>query len=161
MTTAPMIDGWATLVLSLLGAAAFVVLLFSRWYISRRDRRRQVRRLLFVDALLVIAGLELVADACAELLPDGPAHDWAVICAFVFRGALAAGGFALVATIRWEDGSFAASELGGQGGAGGKGGEGGEGAPGKPGETGEAGWGGKGGAGGAGGAGGPPGEVKP
>ena len=150
-------DGWATLVISGFGAASFIVLLFSRWYISRGDHHRQVRRLLFTDALLVVAGLELVADALGTML-TGAAHNWAVIIAFGFRGALAAGGFALVATINWAAGSLT-SDLGGQGGAGGKGGAGGEGAPGQPGEIGEAGWGGKGGEGGAGGAGGPPGDL--
>ena len=154
-----MSDDWPTLVLSILAALAFVVLLFSRWYISRGDRRRQLRRLLFTDALLVVAGLELVADALSGML-TGAAQDWTTLVDFGLRGALAAGGFALVVTIRWADGSFTYSELGGVGGRGGSGGEGGKGAPGKPGALGENGWGGRGGAGGAGGAGGPPG-IKP
>lgn len=88
------------LVLSIAGFTAFVVLFIARWEMHRLRQRRKEARLIFVDALLVIAGVELVADALT-----GFGEPWilpATAIAFVCRGALVAGGVALAATVPYE-----------------------------------------------------------
>jgi uncharacterized membrane protein len=90
------------LVLAVIGFGAFVILLVSRYYLSHRYRRRDMARLLLIDSLLVIAGAELVADALVSFAPEGITREAALAVAFACRGALVAGGVALVATIHWE-----------------------------------------------------------
>ena len=63
---------------------------------------RDVGRLILIDSLLVIAGMELVADALDTYAFPGVWNSVAVAVAFAGRGALVAGGIALVATIHWE-----------------------------------------------------------
>jgi hypothetical protein len=89
--------------LAIVGFVAFVVLLVSRWALyHRHERRRDMSRLLLIDALLVIAGLELVADALTELHPGADVlHGAFTAVAFACRGALVAGAIALVATLEW------------------------------------------------------------
>jgi hypothetical protein len=91
------------LVLATLGLAAFVTLLLARYRLHRRWHQRDMSRLLLIDSLLVIAGLELVADALTELhAPGDPWHQAFTAIAFACRGALVAGGIALAATLEWR-----------------------------------------------------------
>ena len=90
--------------LSIIGLISFVVLLVFRSLLSRRYRMRDMSRLILIDSLLVIAGLELVADALDSYSFPGLWHPVTTAIAFACRGALVAGGIALVATINWERG---------------------------------------------------------
>lgn len=95
-------ERFAQVVLAFLGLIAFLVLLVSRYRLSHRYRMRDMGRLMLIDSLLVVAGLELVADALDAYAYPGLWHPVAEAVAFACRGALVAGGIALVATIRWE-----------------------------------------------------------
>ncbi len=87
------------LALALASLAAFVVLLVER--VSNTPRRSMdeylVRRFLLVDALLVIAGIELLTDAIHEIDPGN-----IVVAGLVFacQGAIMAGAIALAATVK-------------------------------------------------------------
>ena len=88
--------------LAVIGLVAFLILLFSRYLLSHRYRMRDMGRLILIDSLLVIAGLELLADALNAYAFGGLWQPVTTAVAFACRGALVAGGIALVATIHWE-----------------------------------------------------------
>lgn len=88
------------LVLATIGLAAFTLLLVERYRVHRLERR-DMSRLLLIDGLLVIVGIELVADALHEFGLVEPWGDAAQAVAFAARGALVAGGIALAATLEW------------------------------------------------------------
>jgi hypothetical protein len=89
------------LVLACIGLAAFAILLAERIRLARHWQARDMSRLLLIDALLLIVGIELVADALILLLPH-PWDDAATAVAFAARGALIAGAIALVMTVEWR-----------------------------------------------------------
>lgn len=93
------------LALALIGLGAFLFLLIERVRIHRRFGQRNMNRLLLIDSLLVIAGLELVADALYELNRNsgGMYADLFQAIAFACRGAIVAGAIALVMTVGDEN----------------------------------------------------------
>ena len=95
-------DRLVQLGLAIIGVVSFVILLGSRFVLSRRYRQRDMGRVLLIDSLLVVSGLELVADALTAYAPAGLWYLAAQAVAFACRGALVAGAIALVATIGWR-----------------------------------------------------------
>ena len=94
-----MTEAEVQLVLAGMALCAFVVLALDRVRLSRRFTERDMGRLLLIDGLLLIAGVELVADAIHELNVGSPWEAATNVVAFACRGALVAGAIALVATI--------------------------------------------------------------
>ena len=91
----------AELAFALVGLTAFAILLIARLRMSREYESAHRPRLLLVDLLLFVVGVELVADAVHGLEPGQPLDSVALAIAFVTRGALVAGGIVLAATVDW------------------------------------------------------------
>ena len=94
-----MSEAQVQLILALVALAAFIVLVLDRARLCRRFPERDMARLLLIDALLMVAGIELVADALHELNLASPWTAATNVIAFACRGALVAGALALVATV--------------------------------------------------------------
>lgn len=93
----------AELALALIGATAFVILFAARVRLSHEYVAAARPRLMLVDLLLVIVGIELVADALHGLGLQPPFDGIATVIAFASRGALVAGAIALAASVDWVE----------------------------------------------------------
>lgn len=94
-----MLEHIAQLTLALGSAIAFLFLLIERVGSFPRSSLDDqiVRRFLLVDGLLLIAGIELVADALHDIDPTAPVIG---AVAFACRGAIMAGAIALALTVK-------------------------------------------------------------
>jgi hypothetical protein len=86
------------LILATVGAVGFLALFIARLGVPW-GTGLLTNRLLLVDALLVVAGVELVADALHDIDLGEVCNSLSTLVAYACRGALIAGSIALLATL--------------------------------------------------------------
>lgn len=93
---------WAEVILTVIAALIFATLAFLRYEsIDHRFEMSISHRLVLIDFLLVVAGIEMVSDALRNSLGD--TNDFgraAEVVAVAARGAMIAGAITLMATFR-------------------------------------------------------------
>lgn len=93
-------DAGAQILVAVAGVVVFIALAFRRSVTYRQFALASAQRLVLVDLLLVVAAVEVLADTIADTSAFSPdVADLARAVSLVTRGALIAGGVALLVTL--------------------------------------------------------------